>query len=313
MKKIIVLLLSIIISSYVLDKIAYFVISKLEEKVLTGQNVGKFNHYLKLKDSIDLAIFGSSRANHHINPEIFSDNAFNMGMDGRGMAFYWTAVKMLPPEKKQEIIINIDPLDILSPEYSGEDIAALAYLYHKNDRIKEELVRRNNFNPLANFYWCIGYNSKFLGIIINNIKPRYDYKKYNGYDPLQLSESQKSIRNKKFAQIEEIDCSNYEKQIKSNDIALSYLKLIADYCTNENKTLFMVTTPVRSDKCKDDNRKLEELMASLSINYWDFTDHFKDDPDIDLWKDNTHLSGLGANKFSTFLAVEIENIRASNR
>ncbi len=313
MKNIIVLLFSIVISSYVLDKLVYLGISHLEERVFTGQNVGKFNHYLKLKDSIDLAILGSSRANHHINPEMFSDNAFNMGMDGRGMAFYWTAVKMLSFEKKQDVIINIDSKDILSPEYTGDDIAALAYLYHKIPAIKEELVRRKNFNPLTKFYWCIGYNSKILGIIMNYLKPRYDYKKYNGYDPLQVSETQKSIRNKRFAKPEEIDCAKYEKQIKTNEIALSYLKLIDDYCKRHNKTLFMVTTPIRSDKCKVDNRKLEELMTALSINYLDFTDYFINDPNMDLWKDNTHLSDIGADKFSTFLATEIENIRTLSK
>ena len=58
--------------SFVLDKIAYYSIKKIEENVYTGQNVGKFNQYLKTKDSVEFLFFGSSRTNRHFNPDIFS-------------------------------------------------------------------------------------------------------------------------------------------------------------------------------------------------------------------------------------------------
>ena len=303
-KKIFTLLLFIAIISYVMDKIVYFAISKMEENVFTGQNVGKFNHFLEVKDSIDLVFIGSSRANHHYNPKMFSKHSFNMGLDGRNIAYFWTVIKMLPIDKKQDVIINIDPNNIFDSEYTGEDITALGYQYHKSEKIKEELERRNKINPLIKYYWCIGYNSKILGVIINYLRPKYNYKKYNGFDPIIVSETQKAIRDKLFTKNIRLDCEE-EKQIKPNEIAISYLKLIADYSKLNNKNLFVITTPVRNDKCKSDNKKLKEIMNSLSLNYHDFTDYFNQNQDPNLWKDNTHLSNLGADEFSEFLSGEI--------
>lgn len=81
------LLVLFILVSYVMDKVVYFGIRQIESKVYTGQSVGKFNQYLSIKDSLNFIVFGSSRANHHINPSLISENGYNMGMDGQKIAF----------------------------------------------------------------------------------------------------------------------------------------------------------------------------------------------------------------------------------
>lgn len=306
-KQILALVIYILILSYLLDKVVYFAISKIEENVFTGQNVGKFNHYLKVKDSIDLVFIGSSRANHHFNPKIFSENSFNMGIDGRALSYYWTAIKMLPTNKEQTVIVNIDPNNVFDLDYEGEDIKALAYKFYKNKKIKEELKRNKQINPLINFYWCMGYNSKLLGIVANYLKPKYNYKKYNGFDPIVVSETQKSIRDKKFQRNVSSDCPDKNIPIEPNELSVTYLKLIAEYCSLNNKSLFIVTTPVRNDHCKMDNERLSELMNSLSIQYWDLTDFFKQNKDPNLWKDNTHLSSSGADEFSKYFSAKIKS------
>ena len=310
------LLISIVLISFLLDKLTYFAIKNIEENVFTGQNVGKFNHYLTVKDTIDLAFYGSSRANHHFNPDMFSENSFNMGMDGRKLAYCWTAIKLLPNNKEQEVIINIDPGNVFNVNYKGEDLNSLTYQFHKNIQIKEELTRFKNkiINPLINFYWCISYNSKLLGIIVNYLKPKYNYKRYNGYDPIVVSETQKSIRRKIFQRNLVDDCVDKDSLLNEpNKLAINYLKLIIEYCNLNNKSLFIVTTPIRNDYCKKDNQRLHQIMDSLSATYWDFTDFFKENEDPDLWKDNTHLSSSGANQFSKYFSSEIKRYRQSSK
>ena len=73
--------------SYIVDKIVYFTLNKISDKVFTGQSVGKLNHYLQVKDNIDFVVFGSSRANHNVNPIEISNNSFNMGVDGQMIAY----------------------------------------------------------------------------------------------------------------------------------------------------------------------------------------------------------------------------------
>ncbi len=306
-KKIGTLFIYVVLLSYILDKAAYFAIKSIEENVFAGQNVGKFNHYLQLKDSVDLIFFGSSRTNRHFNPEMFSKKAFNMGIDGRQLAFTWAAIKMLPADKQQDVIVNVDPSNVFNPAYKGDDIYSLNYQFHKDPKIREELTRNGQQNPLIHFYWCTGYNGKLISILVNYLKPKYDFKNYNGFDPLRVTENQKIIRDKKFQrELLEEDCTDENTIITPNTLALDYLKRIVEHCRKNNKTLFIVTTPIRNDQCKLDNQRLNAIMDSLGVSYWDLTDFFKKDTNPDLWKDKLHLSSTGADSFSKYISSEIE-------
>lgn len=295
-----------IVLSFLIDKIVFYSLKKVETKIYSGQGVGKLNQYLSLKDSLDVVILGSSRANHHLNPEAFSNKAYNMGQDGKQMAFYWTTLKMLPKTKSQTFIINIDTKNIFDSEYSGEDIRSLAYKFHQNQTIKDELQRYNQFNPLIHYYWSISYNSKFFSIIKNYLFPRYDSNKYIGFEPIKLNANQKSIRNKLFESSPINDCKIENPNPIPNQIALEYLKLIVDFCNTYKKSLHIVTSPMKNDPCKADNEKLKEIMHDLSVNYWDHSDFFQSNNNPNIWKDFTHLSAEGADQFSKYFANQIK-------
>src|SRR5690606_565917 len=86
---------------YALDKVLFWSLNKISDRVFTGQGIGKLNHYLAVKDSADVLIYGSSRANRHFVVDSISPHAFNIGMDGRKVAYPTVLVHLLETDKKQ--------------------------------------------------------------------------------------------------------------------------------------------------------------------------------------------------------------------
>ncbi|WP_293892607.1 hypothetical protein [Flavobacterium sp.] len=91
-----------------------------------------------------------------------------------------------------------------------------------------------------------------------------------------------------------------------------YLKQITDFCTQNGKVLILFTSPVYKDSCKKDNQAMSQLMKKHNITYYDFTDYFENDDNIDYWRDEAHLSKKGADKFSLILADALKRELKNN-
>ena len=85
-KKLIKIVLLVLVISYTLDKLIFFGLNTISDKVMTGQSIGKLNQFLSVKDSVDILVFGNSRANHHVDMNLFGKKSYNMGMDGTGIS-----------------------------------------------------------------------------------------------------------------------------------------------------------------------------------------------------------------------------------
>ena len=291
----------ILIISFVADKIVFYSLNKISDKVYAGQRIGKLNQYLQIKDNLEFIVIGSSRANHNIDPIKVSENSFNMGMDARKLAYSATLIKLLPNDKKQTILLHIDPENAFSKNYSGDDILVLASKYNRNDLIKHEIDKLKQNNLLQNFYWSIAYNNKVLAILKNYLKPKYNYKTYSGYDPIYVSENQKEIfqnildKEEKETSQKEIDC---QKESVLNEIYSDYINELSEFCKQNNKTLIIFTSPVFNDDCIDDNIELNKILKNKNLDYYDFTDFFKKNNNLEYWNDKRHLSNKGAEIFS---------------
>ena len=299
------LALIILITISLLDKVVFFTLQSIEKKVLTGEGVGKLNHFDLVKDTTKYIVFGNSRANHHINPEVFGKSAFNIGVGGRKMAFSATLIQTLPKNKKQYVLLQIDPVYVFDTKYEGSDIDALYIKYHQNDIIKKHIddLKRNNI--FSYFFWSIDYNGMLFSILSNRLKPKYDYRKYKGYDPIENNSQQKEMFIKRLKDLN--NPTICQSPCIASKLERKYLKEIKDFCENNNKVLLLFTSPVYKDKCKEDNIAMKKLMKEFNIKYYDYSDYFSNDDDIDNWKDENHLSKKGADKFSLFIANNLKN------
>jgi hypothetical protein len=293
-------LILIFVISVLSDRIFFSVFNKISDEVFTGQTIGKLNQYLQNKDTLDLIVFGSSRANHHVNPIKILKNSFNMGMDGRKIAYSATLIKLLPRNKKQIILLHIDPESAFSQDYLGNDIMGLSSKYNRNDIIKHEMDKLKQNNLLQNLYWSISYNRSVIGILKNYFIPNYDFTTYFGYDPIYVSENQKKIFSKILQRDKKI--SDCQDSFILNKIYNDYIDELIEFCNENNKILIFFTSPKFDDKCENDNFELIKLFDKKNLNYHDFTNLFKENNNLDYWKDQTHLSNKGAELFTKKVA-----------
>ena len=279
----------------VADKMIFFVFNTISDEVYTGQSIGKLNHYLKVKDDLDLIVYGSSRANRCLNPDEVMKNSFNMGMDGRKLAYSATLMKLLPKDKNQLVLLHIDPDNAYDKNYSGRDIKALGSKYNRIEIVKNEINRLKQNNILQTVFWSLSYNGSILGIIKNYLMPKYDYKKFSGYEPFNVNAMQRKV-------LENI-LKEKTPQLCQNDLILNkhYNRLLNElkrFCDENNKIIIVFSSPKYNDTCKDDNLKFRQLMKEKGFSFYDFTDYFRDNNKIEFWKDKTHLSREGAEIFS---------------
>lgn len=291
--------------SFILDKIVYYALTGMSNKVHTGQGIGKLNHYLKLKDTANIIIFGSSRANRHFVSEEISESAYNIGMDGRKVAYPATLIQLLPKNREQLVIFHIDISYVLDQSYKGEDLDALNTKYHREPIISDALKKYKQDNPFQNIYWSIDYNGFIVGILYNYLLPRYDHTKYKGYDPNYITENQQANLKRIISK------TNLEKECDENfvisEISKDLFKQVSDFCNKNNKRLIFVTSPEYHDHCKEDNDVLRDYMKSNGYIYYDYTDLFKEKNDTKYWKDLSHMSDDGAKIFTRQFVKDVLN------
>jgi len=291
--------------TFVLDKVIYLSINKISKQVYTGQTGGKLNQYLKQNSDLNFIVFGSSRANHHIDPEKIDSKSFNMGMDGTKIVYSNTLIKLLPKNKKQTVLLHISPKNSFNSEYHGEDISKLSTLYHQNDIVRNEIKNFKQNKLIQDFFWCQIYNNSALGIIKNYFMPKYDYKTYFGFDPLIVSKEQNKIFSLVLEKWKPQNCST---NIELNPVYKSSLSDLKEFCKDNNKTLILYTSPIYRDDCKEDDIKLTEILKKEGFIYWNYSDFFKSDNSLENWKDNTHLSNIGADLFTQEIKNRINQI-----
>lgn len=306
-KKLLKIVVLIVLISYVLDKIVFLSLNKISDKVFSGQAIGKLNHFLFQKDIADFVVFGSSRANHHLDVDKFSNNGFNMGVDGTGIAYSSTLINTLPKDKEQLILVHMDINNFFNDDYDGSDIRALKSKYHRDIEVTQSLDRSGQISILQKFYYSMNYNGNAIGIIKNYFRPNYDYRNYNGYDPIPVSKSQEAMRDAVLLRKENSTNIKCKDSLIINKVGLSYLKSIKSFAEKSpNKTFLFVSSPTYNAICNNDNDKLCAIMQDLGLTYWDFSNLYKDRQDNTYWKDATHMSQIGAEAFSLYLLQQYE-------
>lgn len=296
LKHITTLLLAILLLSFLVDRLLFAVFNAISDEVYTGQSVGKLNHYLEIKDEVNVLIYGNSRVGHHVDPEVLAATSFNMGVDGRKIAYSATLVHLLETTKKQTVLFHIDTDNAFSASYTGKDIQALSVKYNRNAIIKDQMDALHMNNPLQTFFNTMSYNTIILGVLKNYVRPKYDYRDYKGFDPIEVSENQRRIfLNKRNRAVTKTPCRS---DFRLNEIYQGTLLRLKEFCKGHNKKLVLFTSPMFSDECKEDNVQLKMELGKMGIDYYDFTHLFQEDPNLDYWKDRIHLSGKGAEIFS---------------
>lgn len=297
MKKSIKLFLILCLMFFLTDRLVYSGLKRIDKKVFTGQNGGKVNQFLSLKDSVNLLVFGSSRAVHHLDTKSLDTLSYNIGVDGTRIGFSATLISSLN-KKNQTILVHIDPSAIYNSEYNGDDILGLLNVARRNEDVSDFI---SDFYPeeiyLTKIFNCYVYNGKVLGLLKNYLVPKYNYKNYYGYEPIIPSPEQKQIFQKL---IDKTDFSEFKYNSISNHpnhLVDKFISKIKEKCQENKSKLIFFTSPTLKKNEDKLLLKTKEYFNTKEITYYDYS-KFIDITDKDNWKDFTHLSNKGASLFT---------------
>lgn len=259
----------------------------------TPRNIPDYIMGLKEKDTLDYAVFGSSRALHNVNINLIEKETgkkgFNFGIPGSGVFEIKLSVQQVVKRKiTKNVFIQLDY--IWNEFQSGGECTVdwLTYInepdiwneFQKIDNNKDQYYRykRVPFLRYCEYGSKIGIRELTMSLSHQNMKVLKD----KGFIPL----------NGKLKNTEE----SFTYTLK-NDFN-SHIKEIIELCKRENVNLFFFTSPIYN--FKGDNSVLNKSLA----NYVDFTDAISDPT---YYRDTTHLNETGSSLFTKMFINEYLN------
>ncbi len=257
--------------------------------------------YSMEKTKADLLIFGSSRANHHYQPEVLEEklkmNYYNVGRDGNFIFYHYAILKSVLKRYKPKVIV----LDFVEKEFekkqeSYDRLSSLLPYYNSHPEIKEIVELKSPFEKVKLISNIYPYNSSLLTIAVGNTKANKKRKQDNkGY--IGLTNTFKEFNSKILKK------NSYDL----DTIKVNCFKEFLDDCITSGIKTVVVCSPYYYNSNEEDQSIFlaKEIAAKRNINFYDFS---KDTSFVEhpfLFADKIHLNESGAKKFSSQVADKI--------
>jgi hypothetical protein len=275
-------------------------------KTYSGESGGNLNYLFQKKKNISFLIAGSSRAKNMINPDslkVLSGEGYNAGVNGVGGVLYMNALFELLLKKNIKphyIILQTDVRDFSIKRTNGNraEITRL-YPFIDDSKILQQYSQHLGFEETLKLKLKLyRFNGKFYNIIINRFKNNgINYS--NGFNALV---GKMTLMNEN----ETIDELNHFDSLKINA-----LNNIINIC-EVNKIKLFIVFPPRYKNVDEEEMHLSDLCSRLKYKnecyIVDMIDinKYPDLQDQSNWKDEAHLNGFGANKFTAHLNDSIQ-------
>lgn len=262
--------------------------------------------YFKLRYSIDstrqdIIILGSSRAQYHFNPEIIREetgfSAYNCGYDGQGLAFsYIQLAEITRRYHPRMVILEVSP-EIINNREAKEKLKVLLPFYRRDTLIRNTLIRENPLDRIKLASSIYPYNST----IVNLVRALVDKRKISkdGFYPLK-----KQLDAATFNAA--MDYPVYKEKFTRDKF--EYFDKIALLCKNEGIPLFVVISPyfsVNVDLKKLNDQIVDHCKAFENITVENYSIFPETLNKPQLFQDNAHLNGTGADLFTSEVSKKI--------
>ena len=254
--------------------------------------------YICHKTSEDILVFGSSRAIHHYNPVIIEDSlgmsVYNCGRDGNGIILLYGWYKVLKEHYNPRVILyDITPDFDLRENDNATYLSSLRYFYNEAsvDSIFWSVDRTERYKMQVKSY---RYNSSFLQIVMDNIKPMHSDVK--GYRPL-------------YGEMDyEPAVSEARGNYKYDSLKLYYLERLINDCKRAGTRLIFLVSPMYRNS---DDEVLAPLFALCQQYDIPLVNHYVDanfNSKKQYFKDRVHLNEPGANLYTKTVIGELKSI-----
>lgn len=266
---------------------------------VTKADCGRNNFMMQKLMGKDILIFGSSRAIHHYDPEVLSEDlgmsCYNCGEDGLGIILSDARLDAILSRYTPKMIIydfeksydmnsndNLRYLGKLKPYYPDYGI----------DSIFNEISFTERFKMLSHLY---RYNSQLVDIAIG-----------------LLSKSPKTAESYTYNPLENL--MDYEPEPKSavdlsvDSIKMDYLCRFIDKCKEKNIQLIFAVSPTYQADSIDWKSILSKVTNNRHVNV---LNHYSDTTFTahrELFSDATHLNKTGANEYSKMISKETKQM-----
>lgn len=256
-------------------------------------------NYINRHFADSLAVFGSSRASHHYDPETFEESlgvpTYNCGIDGNGILLAWCFLNNIikQGEKPEVIVYDFFPRFDL---YCNDDRQrALTHIkpYYDIDGMKDFI---NDFsdNEYAKLHLSTyRYNSAFIQVLSDAIAPRQQnikgYKPYSGCITTDFVRSEEPVPP------------------IIDSLKTKYLNKFIETCRSNDIRLVFVISPhfFESDT---DYAGLLKKNADSEITIIDMSNSAPFPNNKSLFVDPSHLNNTGAELFSSMLADSLRQM-----
>lgn len=297
-----------IILAYPLDFVMSYYLS--QSKSYPGE-YEVWNDIYNANANCDIAIYGSSRAWVHIDPEILSDSlgnkAYNFGMDGHN--FWMQYLRYLEHvkynKKPSTIILSVDMFSLQKRNDLFQLDQFLPYMLW-NSNIQEYTSSYIGYNKFDYYLPLIRYSGKYkaLTLIKENIakdKATNTYRQngFLGMDREWNADLEKAKKERK----------SHKINTDSNSIVL-FEKFINE-CKANNIELILVYTPeyIDGQKFVANRDDIIQIYRNFSIKYSiEFYDYSDDSLCLNkkYFYNASHLNSTGASIFSKKLANDLK-------
>lgn len=256
-----------------------------------------------LKTESDILIVGSSRANHHYIPEIFSDtlkmSCFNMGSGGQGTYYNYAIIGSVFERYSPKIIImDVMDADINKRDIDKDRLSELLPYYSISENIRAVIDIKGSKERIRLFSRVYPYNSKLSSIVFSFVmKGSNPFIINDGYIPLEGNIGYNPIV-----------VENREQNI-IDSVKINMLLKIVELCKQHNTTLIIVMSP-KYLKYTNESTFIETLSILLEkqdIRIWDYEQDPRFITKGELFKDELHLNNQGAIEYSRIIAGRIKD------
>jgi len=252
----------------------------------------------------ELIIMGSSRARHHLVPNVLGDSlkfdVYNAGMDGQGIYYHYSILaSLLKRYRPKLVLVDLTERDLLVSSRFGLDGATVLHpFYGTSNELNEVLELGNWSNQLKLLSGLYRYNSTLSSMLSGYLVERQIV---GGYEALHGS-----------ANLNDISRPVLDGDVDNIPLLIDSMKMLYIHkfltLAKENEVQVAITLSPSLNINVNEERLLpvyEKLADEYSVP---LLCHVKNQAFLshsELFKDNRHLNHRGAVLYSSLVAHEL--------
>lgn len=255
-----------------------------------------------------LLIFGSSRATHHYQPEVFEKSLgvtyYNTGRDGEFILYNYAVLKaVLKRYSPKIIILDFSPGEFAKTTDNYDRLSALLPFYKSHPEMRSIIERRSKFEKVKLISYIYPYNSALLNILSQNATlPAEKKEDVQGYLPLTKTWS------------DSIQVENTTTKYKVDSITVNTYESFIRDCKNSKVQLYIVCSPffIKRSHIDYSVQLANQIARKYDVQFFNYVTDTNFINHATLFEDPAHLNNDGAKLFSVTVADRIAKEQNKN-